>query len=79
MPIFGAASSDRLGPFVQLDLRADRDFSLGGSASLRAFLELQNAAARQNPEEFAYSSDWSQRRVISGLPPMALLGVEVSL
>jgi len=52
---------------------------LGKNRRLKISLEVQNAAARSNPEELSYSSDWSSRGTISGLPTMALLGLELIL
>ena len=78
-PIFGLHNSERLPAFAQLDLRADRRFELGRGRELRISLEVQNAAARSNAEDFVYSSDWSSRGALSGLPPVALLGLELTL
>ncbi|HUJ25773.1 MAG TPA: TonB-dependent receptor [Myxococcales bacterium] len=78
-PIFGAQNSERLPLFAQLDLRAERKFDLGGRRQLKLSLEVQNVTARSNAEEYVYSSDWSSRGTLTGLPPLALLGVEVIL
>jgi hypothetical protein len=78
-PIFGAQNSERLPAFVALDLSVARTFDLGAGRSLRVYLEVENATAHENAEEFVYSSDWSNRGVLQGLPPLALLGAELVL
>jgi hypothetical protein len=78
-PIFGAQNSERLPAFVALDLSAAHTFDLGAGRSLRVYLEVENATAHENAEEFVYSSDWSNRGVLQGLPPLALLGAELVL
>jgi hypothetical protein len=78
-PVFGAQNSIRLPAFVSLDLSASRSFDLGGGHDLRVYLEVQNATAHQNAEEYVYDANFTNRGIIEGLPPLALLGVEVVL
>jgi TonB-dependent receptor-like protein len=78
-PVFGAQNSERLPAFVALDLSAARRFDLGSGRSLRLYLEVENAAARPNAEDFVYSTDWLHRGILQGLPPLALLGAEIVL
>jgi hypothetical protein len=78
-PLFGAQNSERLPAFIALDLSAARTFDLGGGHSLRLYLEMENATAHQNAEDFIYDSAFTTRNIIQGLPPLALLGVELVL
>jgi hypothetical protein len=78
-PIFGAQNSERLPAFFALDLSAARTFELGNGHSLRVYLEVENATANQNAEDFVYDSAFTTRNIIQGLPPLALLGLELVL
>ncbi|HEX4383439.1 MAG TPA: TonB-dependent receptor plug domain-containing protein [Myxococcales bacterium] len=78
-PIFGAQNSVRLPAFVALDLTAARSFELGDGRSLRVYLEVENATAHENAEDFIYDSSFTTRNIIQGLPPLALLGLELVL
>ncbi|MBS2022953.1 MAG: hypothetical protein JST92_11115 [Deltaproteobacteria bacterium] len=77
-PLFGAHNGERLPVFVDLSLRAARTLAWSGG-KLSIFLEAQNVLGRPNADEFAYNRDWSQRVALSGLPPLALLGLEAFL
>jgi hypothetical protein len=77
-PIFGPQNSIRIPDFYALDLRVDRSFDLGGVVAC-AYLELQNLTDHSNAEEIVYREDYRQREVITGLPTLAILGVEVRL
>ena len=57
--------------------RVDRRFELTDSARLLVYLEVLNATNRSNGEEYAYSSDYARRGVITGLPALAVLGGRV--
>ncbi len=76
-PLLGDYNSDRIPTFVQLDARVAKRFDLGGS-ELEAYLDLQNVTNRENPEEIAYSPDYSERRYITGLPILPVLGARWS-
>jgi outer membrane receptor protein involved in Fe transport len=78
-PVFGAQNGIRLPAFVSLDLSAARTFDLGGGHGLRVYLEVQNTTAHQNAEEYVYDANFTNRGIIEGLPPLALLGVELVL
>ena len=72
-PIFGAHNSIRIPNFYQLDLRAEKSFTLQRwKASV--YLDMQNITARSNPEEIVYSEDYQQRKYITGLPILAVGG-----
>lgn len=77
-PLLGAHNAARLPDFVQLDVRGERRLRLGG-LRLALYAEVHNATARANAEEYAYSADYQQRGVISGLPIVAVLGARGEL
>ena len=74
-PVLGAAQSDRNPAFHQLDLRVDKLFTFD-TFKLTAYLDLQNVYNQANTEFTAYSYDFSESAVISGLPILPSLGVK---
>jgi hypothetical protein len=78
-PVFGAQNSTRLPPFWQLDLRIDRAFSLGERARLVLYLELLNVVNHANAEEYVYSSDYTTRGTVTGLPALGVFGARFEL
>jgi hypothetical protein len=76
-PVLGAKNSERIPDFVELDLRLAKRWSLGTS-ELETYLDVQNVTNRDTPEEIAYSPDYSERRYVSGLPILPLIGVRWS-
>ena len=77
-PVFGAQGSARLPPFFQLDLHADKVLTLG-PVRLAAYLEVLNVTWHPNVEEYVYSPDYRERRALTGLPLLAVLGLKVEL
>jgi TonB family protein len=77
-PTFGAVNSIRIPAFVQLDLRASKEWKIGPT-HLEVSLDVQNVTDQANPEEIVYSSDFSRMAYITGLPIMPVLGVRWSL
>ena len=75
-PIFGAQNSIRIPAFYSLDARVEKSFVWRRMKS-EVFLDVQNVTNRKNPEELAYSADFSQRDYITGLPFLAVLGVRL--
>ncbi|NBD08764.1 TonB-dependent receptor domain-containing protein [Corallococcus silvisoli] len=73
-PLFGSQNSVRIPSFYQVDLRAERDFQLGGG-TLNVYLDMQNVTNRQNPEEITYNFDYRERKYIVGLPVLAVAGL----
>jgi outer membrane receptor protein involved in Fe transport len=73
-PVPGAVNSERVGDFLQLDLRVEKRFDFE-DWHLTAYLDVQNATNRANPEAYFYSYDYRERRMISGLPVFPALGV----
>jgi TonB-dependent Receptor Plug Domain len=78
-PLFGAHNSVRLPDFWQLDLRVDRNFALGEHARLTLYLEALNVLNHANAEEYVYSSDYSKRGVVTGLPLLGVFGARIEL
>jgi TonB family protein len=76
-PVLGPKNSDRIPDFVQLDLRVSKRFKLNDT-ELEAYLDVQNVTNRDNPEEIAYSPDYSERRYVTGLPILPVLGARWS-
>jgi hypothetical protein len=77
VPLFGPQNSIRIPAFAQADLRIAKRFALGAT-SMEAYLDVQNVTNRSNPEEIAYSSDYTQKRYITGLPLLPVAGVKWS-
>jgi len=76
-PVFAAQNSDRLPMFFQLDVHAERTFSLSESITLRAFIDVINATHHTNTETLAYSADYTQKNSLTGLPLIAFGGMQV--
>lgn len=77
-PVTGAVNSERMGPFHQLDLRVDKRWVFDGWM-LNAYLDLQNAYNRANPEALSYRYDYRARRVATGLPILPVFGLRAEL
>ena len=73
-PVFGRVNSARQPPFVQLDVRLDKQWVFDRWL-LDAYLDVQNATNHTNPEGIAYNYDYTQSKVNRGLPILPLLGV----
>jgi hypothetical protein len=73
-PTFGEKNSTRIGPFVQVDVRAAKKFR-AGPTELEAYLDVQNVTNRSNPEELVYTGDYSESGTITGLPILPSLGL----
>ena len=80
-PILGRKNETRVPAFYQLDLRVSKTWKLGaaeGGSELEAYLDVQNVTNRTNHEEILYSSDFSERRYIDGLPILPVAGLNWS-
>ena len=73
-PIYGAKYSDRLPPFIQFDVRVDKRW-IFNRWMLNAYLDLQNAFNRANPEAIQYNYDFTKNRVREGLPIYPIIGL----
>ena len=77
-PTFGAQNSIRLPTFYELDLRVEKAFPLG-AFTLRLSLDVLNVTYHKNAEELGYNFDFTERRYITGLPILAVLGARIEL
>lgn len=73
IPVRGPIYSDRLDPFMQLDIRVDRKF-IFDTWILSAYLDVQNLLNRKNPQSINYSYDYSQKTATTGLPIIPTFG-----
>ncbi|MFT3913458.1 MAG: TonB-dependent receptor [Anaeromyxobacteraceae bacterium] len=73
-PIGSGKYSRRQPAFFQADLRVDRKWTFR-TWTFTAYLEVQNATNRKNPEGVAYSADYSQKGWITGLPLFPAFGL----
>jgi TonB family protein len=75
-PLVGELNTIRIPTFYQFDARVSKTFVLSAS-KLEIYLDVQNVTNRQNPEEIAYSPDYSEQRFITGLPILPVLGARL--
>jgi hypothetical protein len=73
-PVFGPVNSARQPPFLQLDVRLDKQWVFDRWL-LDAYVDLQNATNHTNPEGIAYNYDFTQSKVSQGLPILPFLGL----
>jgi TonB family protein len=66
--------SSRSGAFYQLDLRIDKTWKFSGW-QLGAYLDLQNVTNHQSPEGVFYNYNFSESKVLKGLPLLPILGI----
>lgn len=71
---YGAPNSQRNPPFHQLDVRVDKRWQFE-AWRLNAYLEVQNAYNRPNPEGLSYNYDYRQSTRESGLPLLPVFGL----
>lgn len=76
-PTFGEKNTTRIPPFVQVDVRAAKKFTVGPT-EIEIYADVQNVTNRANPEEIVYSSDFSEKGTITGLPILPSLGLRCS-
>jgi len=72
--LYGAKYSDRLPPFIQFDVRVDKRW-IFNRWMLNAYLDLQNAFNRANPEAIQYNYDSTKSQVRQGLPIYPIIGL----
>ncbi|MBI4508152.1 MAG: TonB-dependent receptor [Deltaproteobacteria bacterium] len=75
LPISGKPNSERMGSYHQLDVRVDKRF-VYDTWMLTAYLDVQNAYNRLNPEGYFYSYDYRKRTELTGLPVIPSIGVK---
>jgi TonB family protein len=76
-PLFGPQNSIRIPEFISLDLRVTKRFKMG-KTSAEVYLDVQNVTNHSNPEEIVYSTNFSQRGYITGLPILPVIGARFS-
>jgi TonB family protein len=72
--LYGPKYSDRLPPFIQFDVRVDKRW-IFNRWMLNAYLDLQNAFDRANPEAIQYNYDFTKHQVRQGLPIYPIIGL----
>ena len=77
-PTRGAQNASRLPPFVQLDARLEKT-GRWGPLAWSVYLDVINLTNTQNPEEVTYSFDYQQRKYLTGVPLLAVLGARIDL
>lgn len=70
--------SARDASFHRLDIRVDKTWQFK-SWSLSAYLDVQNAYNRKNPEGQQYNYNYSQSQPVSGLPILPIIGLRGEL
>ncbi|HEV8549689.1 MAG TPA: TonB-dependent receptor, partial [Polyangiaceae bacterium] len=76
-PELGPKNSTRIPDFWQLDVRLAKRFTFGTN-EIEAYVDVQNVTNRENPEEIAYSLDYTQKRYVYGLPILPVVGARWS-
>jgi hypothetical protein len=74
VPIYGATNSTREPAFHQLDVRLDKHW-IFDDWILTAYLDVQNAYNRKNPEGVRYNYDYTQSDTVDGLPLIPSFGL----
>jgi hypothetical protein len=68
-PVWGTINSERLPRYERLDLAASVTRTIGARAVAIFFVAVDNALARRNFFEYAYSEDYSARHPVSSASP----------
>ena len=76
VPVYGKTNSRRMPTFHQLDVRFDKKWQWTHLA-LTAYLDIKNVYNAKNPEFPVYSSDFSEKDWLTGLPIIPSLGVKL--
>jgi TonB family protein len=77
-PVYGQVNSARNPAFHQMDVRLERVWKRSWG-SVAAYLDVQNAYNRRNPEGRFYNYDYTRDRTVPGLPIIPSLGVRGEL
>ncbi|GMV15344.1 MAG: membrane protein [Polyangiaceae bacterium] len=77
-PSYGDTYSGRTPAFHRLDVRADKTWTFS-DWKLSAYVDVQNAYNRKNPEGRAYNYNYSRSDVIAGLPILPVVGLRGEL
>ncbi|MBN2715047.1 MAG: TonB family protein [Deltaproteobacteria bacterium] len=76
VPVYGQTNSARMPMFHQLDVRFDKKWQWTRLA-LTTYLDIKNVYNAKNPEFPVYSSDFSQKDWVTGLPIIPSVGVKL--
>jgi hypothetical protein len=76
--IAGTPWSARNGAFHQLDMRIEKTWKVAGG-SIGAYLDVQNAYYRKNPEGRSYNYNYSKSQPLAGLPILPIIGLRGEL
>ncbi len=71
-------NSERLAPYIALDLRADKLFTFK-RWQLEVYMDLLNVIKGENPEQVQYNYDGTERIYVSGLPFIPSLGFQADI
>lgn len=74
IPIRGGLT-DRQPVYTQLDLRIDRDFTLGDHIKGSVYIDVLNVLNAPNAEGTVYQYDFQQSRPLPGLPIIGTIGI----
>lgn len=77
-PVYGQVNSGRNPAFHQMDVRLERVWKRSWG-NVAAYLDVQNAYNRRNPEGRFYNYDYTRDRTVPGLPIIPSLGVRGEL
>jgi len=73
-PVYGAPDSERLPPFVQVDVRVDKDW-VYDNWTLTAYVDVQNTTNAQNIETMSWTYDYAEEDPVAGLPVVPSFGL----
>lgn len=74
LPVFGDPNSARIPAFHQLDIRIDKRWDFQ-TWQLGAYLDVQNAYNRANPEGVTYDFNYENQTTITGIPIFPSIGL----
>ncbi len=75
LPVAGAAYSQRLEPFFQIDSRLDKKW-VYNTWILTGYLDIENITNSKNPQSINYSYNYQRQATITGLPILPTIGVK---
>lgn len=76
VPVY-SLDTKRLPPFFSLDVRVDKEFTFRTWA-FTAYLDVQNATNRMNPDLMGWTDDFEQEEPIAGLPILPAFGLKAA-
>lgn len=75
IPTRGALYSQRLDPFMQLDVRVDKKW-IYDTWIFSIYLDVQNATNAKNSEDIRYAYDYRSKSKVTGLPILPTFGLK---